>query len=329
MSSVASVLILFSIGLLYALTGSLNMADIAGIIQGRKCLCLYFSLVLFLAGFGLKAAIIPFHAWLPDAHPSAPAPISAMLSGVLIKALGIYTITRIFFNVYGMTVQLSWTLMVLGMISMIGGGVLALRQTDFKRLLAYSSISQIGYILIGLGCGNYWGLLGALFHLFNHATFKSLLFLNSGAVEYSTGTRKLEEMGGLNKVMPVTGATSTIGCLSISGIPPFNGFWSKLFIIIGLVQAGHFVMTGLTVLVSVLTLAYYLKVQRFAFFGRLKEKWAQIKEVPKVMCASMIVLAIICIGAGIFFYPFMKMVLEPAVAVLQEGTKYSGLILGG
>jgi len=190
MGSVASILILFSVGLLYGLTGSLNMADIAGIIQGKENLLLSFSLVLFLAGFGLKAAIIPFHAWLPDAHPSAPAPISAMLSGVLIKALGIYTITRVFFNVYGMTLQLSWALMILGIISMIGGGLLAIRQTDFKRLLAYSSISQIGYIMIGLGCGNYWGLLGALFHLFNHASFKALLFLNSGAVEYSTGTFK-------------------------------------------------------------------------------------------------------------------------------------------
>ncbi|MBE0477920.1 NADH/ubiquinone/plastoquinone (complex I), partial [Candidatus Aerophobetes bacterium] len=214
MSSVASILILFSIGLLYGLTGSLNMADVGGIIQGKNSLLLSFSLVLFLAGFGLKAAIIPFHAWLPDAHPSAPAPISAMLSGVLIKALGIYTIMRIFFNVYGMNIQLSWVFMIMGIISMIGGGILALRQQDFKRLLAYSSISQMGYIMIGLGCGNYWGLLGALFHLFNHATFKSLLFLNSGAVEYSTGTRKLEEMGGLSKVMPVTGATSTIGSLS-------------------------------------------------------------------------------------------------------------------
>ncbi len=329
MSSIASILILFSIGLLYGITGSLNMADIGGIIQGKKCFCLSLSLVLFLAGFGLKAAIIPFHAWLPDAHPSAPAPISAMLSGVLIKALGIYTIMRVFFNVYGVTTQLSWTFMILGIISMVGGGVLALRQTDFKRLLAYSSISQIGYILIGLGCGNYWGLLGALFHLFNHATFKSLLFLNSGAVEYSTGTRKLNEMGGLSKVMPVTGATSTIASLSISGIPPFNGFWSKLFIIIGLVQAGRFTLTVLTILVSVLTLAYYLKVQRSAFFGTLKEKWTKIKEVPKVMCASMIILAIICIGTGIFFYPLLKVILEPAVAVLQEGTRYSILILGG
>jgi len=329
MSSIASVLILFSIGLLYGLTGSLNMADIGGIIQGKKNLLLSFSLVLFLSGFGLKAAIVPFHAWLPDAHPSAPAPISAMLSGVLIKALGIYTITRIFFNVFGMTIQLSWVFMILGIISMIAGGILALRQKDFKRLLAYSSISQIGYILIGLGCGNYWGLLGALFHLFNHATFKSLLFLNSGAVEYSTGTRELEKMGGLSKVMPVTGATSTIGSLSISGVPPFNGFWSKLFIIIGLVQAGRFALASLTVLVSVLTLAYYLKVQRFAFFGTLRERWAKIREVPGAMCVSMIILAIICIGTGIFFYPMVKVVLEPAVVVLQEGTKYSALILGG
>jgi len=328
MSSVASILILFSVGLLYGLTGSLNMADISGIIQGKHNLLLSFSFVLFLAGFGLKAAIIPFHAWLPDAHPSAPAPISAMLSGVLIKALGIYTIMRVFFNVFGMNIQLNWSFMILGIISMMGGGILALQQKDFKRLLAYSSVSQIGYIMIGLGCGNYWGILGAIFHLFNHATFKSLLFLNSGAVEYSTGTRKLEEMGGLSKVMPVTGATSTIGSLSISGIPPFNGFWSKLFIIIGLVQAGRFVLAVLTVLVSVLTLAYYLRVQRFAFFGTLKERWSRIKEVPGIMCFSMIMLAIICIGAGILFYPLMKVVLEPAVAVLQEGTKYSIIILG-
>ena len=329
MGSVASILVLFSVGLLYGLTGSLNMADIAGIIQGKSNPLLSFSLVLFLAGFGLKAAIVPFHAWLPDAHPSAPAPISAMLSGVLIKALGLYTITRIFFNVYGMTVQLGWVFKILGIISMIAGGILALRQSDFKRLLAYSSISQMGYVLIGLGCGNYWGLLGALFHLFNHATFKSLLFLNSGAVEYATGTRKLKEMGGLSKVMPVTGTTSTIASLSISGIPPFNGFWSKLFIIIGLVQAGQFALAVLTVLVSVLTLAYYLKVQRFAFFGTLKERWAQIKEVPGAMCVSMVILAIVCIGTGILFYPLMKIILEPAVAVLQEGTKYGVLVLGG
>jgi len=329
MGSIASILILFSVGLLYGLTGSLNMADVGRMIQGKRNVLLSFSMTLFLAGFGLKAAVIPFHAWLPDAHPSAPAPISAMLSGVLIKALGVYALMRIFFNVFGMGLQLYWTFMILGCVSMIGGGLLALRQEDLKRLLAYSSISQIGYIILGLGCGNYWGIMGALFHLLNHASFKSLLFLNSGAVEYSTGTRKLEKMGGLSKVMPVTGATSTIASLSISGIPPFNGFWSKLFIIIGLIQAGHFVLAVITILASVLTLAYYLRMQRYAFFGKLREGLEKIKEAPSLMSFSVIVLAIICLGVGILFYPVMKIVLEPAVGVLQEGIRYSSLVLGG
>ncbi|MFQ6067830.1 MAG: complex I subunit 5 family protein, partial [bacterium] len=323
MGSVASILILFSVGLIYGLTGSLNMADVGRIIQGKSNVLLSFSMILFLAGFGLKAAVIPFHAWLPDAHPSAPAPISAMLSGVLIKALGVYALMRIFFNVFGMEIQLYWTFMILGCVSMIGGGLLALRQEDLKRLLAYSSISQIGYIILGLGCGNYWGLIGGLFHLLNHASFKSLLFLNSGAVEYSTGTRKLEKMGGLSKVMPVTGATSTIASLSISGIPPFNGFWSKLFIIIGLIQAGHFVLAVITILASVLTLSYYLRMQRYAFFGKLREGLEKVKEAPSLMSFSVIVLAVVCLGVGILFYPVMKIVLEPAVEVLQEGIRYS------
>lgn len=329
MGSVASVLILFSIGLIYSLTGSLNMAHVGTILQGQKGNLISFSMILFLAGFGLKAAIMPFHAWLPDAHPSAPAPISAMLSGVLIKALGVYAILRIFFNVFGMNIQLSWILMILGALSMVGGGLLALKQDDFKRLLAYSSISQIGLIMLGVGCGNYWGILGALFHLFNHASFKALLFLNSGAVEYSTGTRELKKMGGLSKAMPFTGATSAIGSLSISGIPPLNGFWSKLFIIMGLIYAGRYVLGVITILVSVLTLAYYLKVQRYAFFGKLGEGLEKVKEAPPLMCASMVALAIICIGAGIFFYPIMKIILEPAVRVLQEGVGYSSLVLGG
>lgn len=329
MGSVASVLILFSIGLIYSLTGSLNMAHVGTILQGQNGNLISFSMILFLAGFGLKAAIMPFHAWLPDAHPSAPAPISAMLSGVLIKALGVYAILRIFFNVFGMNIQLSWILMILGALSMVGGGLLALKQDDFKRLLAYSSISQIGLIMLGVGCGNYWGILGALFHLFNHASFKALLFLNSGAVEYSTGTRELKKMGGLSKAMPFTGATSAIGSLSISGIPPLNGFWSKLFIIMGLIYAGRYVLGVITILVSVLTLAYYLKVQRHAFFGKLGEGLEKVKEAPPLMCASMVALAIICIGVGIFFYPIMKIILEPAVRVLQEGVGYSSLVLGG
>lgn len=329
MGSIASMLILFSVGLIYGLTGSLNMADVGRVIKGKSSFLLPFTTVLLLGGFGLKAALMPFHAWLPDAHPSAPAPISSMLSGVVIKALGVYVLARIFFNVLGMSLPVKWVFLTLGALSMTGGALLALQQTDFKRLLAYSSISQIGYIVLGLGAGTPWGLLGALFHLLNHATFKSLLFLNSGAVEYSAETRDLNKMGGLSQVMPVTGSTSTIGSLSISGIPPFNGFWSKLFIIMGLVQGKYYALSILTILISILTLAYYLKVQRYAFFGKLKEELKRVKEVPFSMKLSMIILASICVGVGIAFIPVMGVLLKPAASILEEGITYTTRVLGG
>ena len=199
-----------------------------------------FAAAFFLLGFGLKAAIVPFHAWLPDAHPSAPAPISAMLSGLLIKVSGVYAMTRIFFNVFGLTPALTTVLTVLGIASIFVGAFLAIGQKDMKRMLAYSSISQVGYVVLGIGIGTPLGILGGLFHLFNHALAKGLLFLNAGSVQQATGTRNLDEMGGLAKRMPVTAATSLVGSLSIAGVPPLGGFWSKLIIIIALVQAGHY-----------------------------------------------------------------------------------------
>ena len=205
MGSIASLLILLGVIFLYSNTGTLNMADMTRILAGRDHpALLYFVFALFLTGFGLKAALVPFHAWLPDAHPSAPAPISAMLSGVLIKALGVYVIARVFYNIFGLTYELSLILMTLGAISMGVGALVALRQWDLKRLLAYSSISQVGFIMLGLGIGTPLAVLGALFHLFNHSMFKSLLFLDSGAIEYAAHTRDLTEMGGLAKKMPVT-----------------------------------------------------------------------------------------------------------------------------
>ncbi|MHC4361142.1 MAG: complex I subunit 5 family protein, partial [Planctomycetota bacterium] len=154
LGSIASIFVLFGVALVYGNTGSLNMAYISKAIQTSGLNPgLTFSLGLFITGFGLKAALVPFHAWLPDAHPSAPAPISAMLSGVLIKALGIYALARLLFNVFGITVPMSWILIVLGILSMICGAFLAMGQWDLKRLLAYSSISQIGYVILGIGLG--------------------------------------------------------------------------------------------------------------------------------------------------------------------------------
>ena len=304
------------------------MADMAFVLSRKTPSSLVgFVSVLFLMGFGLKAAIVPFHAWLPDAHPSAPAPISAMLSGVLIKALGIYALTRILFSVFGFNKFFSSALMMLGAISMLVGVFLAIGQWDFKRLLAYHSISQVGYVILGISLATPLGILGGLFHLFNHSIFKSLLFLNSGAVEYSTRTRDLREMGGLNQRMPTTSNTSMIASMSISGVPPFNGFWSKLIIIIACVQARHFAYAFWAVLASILTLASFTKVQRYAFFGNLKEKYLQIKEVPLSMRFSMITLAMLCLFGGLLLIPaVMPSFLQGATDVLLKGKEYATLV---
>ncbi|MDP8230368.1 MAG: monovalent cation/H+ antiporter subunit D family protein [Candidatus Gorgyraea atricola] len=307
MGTLASTFILLGIVFLYSVTSTLNMADMSmALFEGGSTRVVLLVSVLFLMGFGLKSALVPFHAWLPDAHPSAPAPISAMLSGVLIKSLGVYAMVRIFFSVIGITPEISAALMVLGALSMIFGVFLALGQWDMKRLLAYHSISQIGYVVLGIGLGTPLGILGGLFHLFNHSVFKSLLFLNSGAVEYATGTRDLQKMGGLKEKMPVTGATSLIASMSISGIPPFNGFWSKLIIIVACIEAQHFAYAFWAVLASILTLSSFMKVQRYGFFGELKEKLSQVKEVPFFMKVSMIALAVICLFGGVLLLPALS-----------------------
>jgi len=331
MSTVGSLFILLGIVLLYSFTSTLNMADMAISLSTKagSNIVLMVS-VLFLMGFGLKAALVPFHAWLPDAHPSAPAPISAMLSGIIIKSLGIYALCRIFFNVLGMSPAVSNILLVLGTLSMVIGVFLAIGQWDYKRLLAYHSISQIGYVVLGIGLATPLGILGGLFHLLNHSLFKSLLFLNSGAVEYSTGTRDLQKMGGLAQKMPVTGTTNLIASMSIAGIPPFNGFWSKLIIIIAAVQANRFGYAFWAVLASVLTLASFMKVMKYAFFDKLKETLNKVKEVPFFMKLSMSTLAIICTLGGILTFKGVNDVfLRRAAITLDEGLRYAAIVFKG
>jgi multicomponent Na+:H+ antiporter subunit D len=297
LGSLSSALILVAIALVYGITGTLNMAHMAGrIAETGMDAPLLLAFGLFICGFSFKTALVPFHAWLPDAHPSAPAPVSAMLSGVLIKAIGIYVLARLVFNVFGVNESELGLLRWLGMLSMVVGGLLAAGQKDIKRLFAYSSISQVGFMVLGLGLGTPLGLVGALYHLVNHAMFKSLLFLNAGAVEYATGTRNLKKLGGLNRALPVTGATSLIGSMSIAGIPPFNGFWSKLIIILACVESGYYGFAAVAVAVSVVTLAYQLKVQRLAFFASLPDAMQNLRREPRLMALAMILLAVGCIA---------------------------------
>ncbi len=328
MGAVASAFILLAIALIYGMTGTLNMAQAAISLPICSSYAKVIAVVLFLVGFGTKAAVAPFHAWLPDAHPAAPAPISAMLSGVLIKALGIYSIIRIIYNVIGITYGISDVMLFLGALSIIWGSFLAIGQWDMKRLFACSSISQIGYIVMGLGLATPLGVMGGLFHLLNHAIFKPLLFLTAGAVEYSTGTRDMKKLGGLGGSMPVTSRASMIGSLAISGVPPFNGFWSKLFIIVACVQAGRIWLALIAVLGSIATLAYSLKVQKYSFFGTSTAVKAA-KEVPATMMISMTVLAILCFVCGLFFPFVIAFLINPALSVAASGIAYSHSVLGG
>jgi multicomponent Na+:H+ antiporter subunit D len=322
LSVAASAFLLAGIAIVYGMTGALEFSAVAAALKELNAgPVLGIASAGFLLGFGLKAALVPFHAWLPDAHPSAPAPISAVLSGLLIKVSGVYAMTRIFLNVFGLTPALSTVLMLLGAVSMVVAAFLALGQKDMKRMLAYSSISQVGLVVLGIGIGTPLGILGGLFHLFNHALAKGLLFLTSGSVQQATGTRDLAAMGGLAKRMPVTAAANLVGSLSIAGVPPLNGFWSKLIIIIALVQAGHPVFAVIAVLASVLTLWYYLLLQRQAFFGRLADTWAAVKEAPFWMTAATVLLALLCLGIGILFASTVTTWIQPAADVLADGVQ--------
>lgn len=328
--SLSSIFVLLAVGILYAITSTLNMADIGHNIISNRGFILYFVYGLLLTGFGLKAAIVPFHAWLPDAHSSAPAPVSAMLSGVLIKTLGIYALIRVFYHVFSISTTVLNLFLILGAITLLLGVLMAKLQFDFKRLLAFHSISQIGYIILGLGLGTPLGILGAVFHLFNHSIFKSLLFLNAGSVEYATGTRDLREMGGLGKQLKPAAVTSMIASLSISGIPPFNGFFSKLIIILAAFQAKQFIFALVAALGSILTLASFLKVQRYVFYGDPHGIERKCEKLPLCINGSMIFLAVLCVLSVVLILPGIKeLILDKVVETIQNRQVYLNIISGG
>ena len=340
LGTIASTFLLIGIAIVYNVTGQLNWAKIAEVIQeaGGPTMPLYVAAAFFLMGFGLKAAMVPFHAWLPDAHPSAPAPISAMLSGVLIKACGVYALARVVFSVFGASATLGWVLVALGVGSMVVGVLLAVGQWDFKRLLAYHSISQMGYVVLALGAAAVMqargvdeavvglAIFGGLFHLANHAIFKSLLFLCSGSVEYASGTRQLKALGGLGQRMPVTAACLRVAALSISGVPPLNGFWSKLIIVLALVLGGFYTLAAVTVGVSFVTLLSFAKVQRYVLGGDPSEAVAQAREVPLGMSLASVVLATLCFASSLMILPAVKgRLVDPAIRVLQTGPRADGV----
>jgi formate hydrogenlyase subunit 3/multisubunit Na+/H+ antiporter MnhD subunit len=306
--------------------GTVDMAVLASRGMTVNSTSAHILLLLFLLGTGVKAGIIPIHTWLPDAHPAAPSPVSALLSGVMIK-VGVYMMIRIFYYIFSPVVSWQFILCALGSASIIIGVMMAIKQVDAKRLLAYHSVSQIGYIVLGIGTGVGVGIAGGLFHLLNHALFKGLLFLSIGAVIHRTKSRNLSDYGGLARTMPLTFITCSIAALSISGIPPFNGFVSKWMIYQGIIQrftidGSPFTIVWLVAAMvgSALTLASFVKLI-YATFLSTPETPRQVTEVSASMWVPMVIMAGLCIIFGVLAWQIpLKWFVLPVVT----GASFSG-----
>ncbi|PWB78708.1 MAG: oxidoreductase [Holophagae bacterium] len=259
------------------------------------------AVAFLIVGFGTKAGIAPFHPWLPDAHAEAPTPVSVLLSGVMIK-MAMYALARTVSIFYPSWPELAVFAVGLGTFTMVLGVVLALAQDDLKRLLAYSSVSQMGYVVAGIGLGTYLGCYGGLFHLLNHAVFKSLLFMAVGALIYSTGARRISELGGLARKMPITSACFFIGAVAISGLPPLSGFMSKLTVFLALARAGMWWAAAVAVVVGLLTTVVLMRAASAVFWAQPAGQRAvniAVREVPASMWVPMVILAVACVVLGV------------------------------
>jgi hydrogenase-4 component B len=321
MSHAGTGLLLIAFLLLSKASGSLSFASFHQIASTLPAWEQGAVLLLFFAGFGVKAGIIPLHIWLPSAHPAAPSNVSALMSGIVIKT-GIYGMALVFFDFYGdAPLWAGMLVLAVGVVSALLGVLYALMEHDLKRLLAYHSIENIGIILIGFGAAMLFRTLGhpalaalaliaGLFHTLNHAMFKCLLFLGAGAVLQSTGTRNMEEMGGLIRRMPATSLCFLIGALAISGLPPLNGFVSEWLTYQALL-AGFGSTASLTRLVfpiagamlaltAALAAACFVKAFGISFLALPRsEEAAQAVEAPLAMQAGMGILAAGCVLAGL------------------------------
>ncbi|MFN4227992.1 MAG: complex I subunit 5 family protein [Candidatus Ratteibacteria bacterium] len=313
---IGSTLILISIGLILGKTGTLNIADFVKVATGMDKIQLWFILGLFICGFALKTALFPFHFWLPDAHSLAPSPVSAILSGLFIKITGFYLLIRIVSNIFTMFHHSKIIIIGLGLASMIFGSLMAIDQKDIKRTYAYSSISQVGYCALAFGIGGYWGYLGAILHFIFHSLSKSLLFLNSGAIEYKYKTTKIDDLKGIEDKMPYTAATASIGMFSIAGVPPFGCFWSKMIIIISAIKAHYYGIAFIVVVVSIITLGYFLKLLRNIFYSKVEDP--EINEVNFNLLMPMILMSILIFLGGVIFTPNIKTYIDKAVFVLEK-----------
>ena len=336
--SLGSSLILLGTCLIYSETKTLNLAEIAVVIKAMESMTptLIVAFSLMMVGYAVKAFMVPCHTWPTDAHMAAPSSISMILSGVMSKT-GIYAIIRLVFMIFGLASNkpVGYLILVWGVITMVIGVSMALLQHDFKRLLAFHSVSQIGYIITALGIAiietgevSVLAMTGGTYHMINHAIFKGLLFLTAGAILYTTGTTDLESVSGLGKRMPFTMAMFLFGAAGISGIPPFNGFASKWMIYEAGFTGSLGIVSIIAVVVSALTLASFIKVGHSVFFGPINKEHKNIEDVPTSMKIPMGVLALGIVIFGLFPKVIVNKILIPVIKSVYDLTGYVFSALG-
>ena len=326
---------LLGLGIIWHLTGSFQMDKISIALNSKAAVLAYLCLA---SGAFAKAGAMPFHTWVPDTAEDAPTSVTAFIPAALDKLLGIYFLARISLDVFQMDKGMNTFLMVIGSITIVAAVMMALIQHDMKRLLGYHAVSQVGYMVLGIGTGSPIGIAGGVFHMLNNAVYKSCLFFSGGAVEKKAGTDDLSKLGGFAKVMPITFATFLIAAFSISGVPPFNGFASKWMIYQGIIDGAKVgdklwvIWIVAAMLGSALTLASFMKLVHAVFLGQPAPDKKKLKgEAPVPMWLTMVILSVLCVVFGIFAYQVpLKMFIFPSLGTPAAFTGIwdSGLATG-
>lgn len=327
-SGVADLCLLIGIGMTIYSAGTASMSDIHLQTGGWHSVAFIFLMIGAIA----KGGAMPFHSWIPDAAVDAPLPFMALVPAALDKLLGIYFLARVTLDLYALqsVSLLSPLLMAVGSVTILLAVMMALIQKDYKRLLSFHAISQVGYMILGIGTCTAAGIVGGLFHMLNNALYKSGLFMTGGAVELRTGTTDLRQLGGLGARMPVTFLCYLVLAASISGVPPFNGFFSKELVYDGALEAGRawhvgWLFYAAALLGSFFTAASFLKLGHAAFCGRPAADQAKVREAPLAMLLPVIVIAALCVVCGIWNFLPVERLIQPALGEHRlEGHTFAG-----
>jgi multicomponent Na+:H+ antiporter subunit D len=318
LGTIGSGLYLLGVGFLYFSTGTLNMADMAEQLVGiSDSPTVLGAMALIVIGLALKMALFPLHVWLPDAHSYSPPAVAALLAAVQVKA-GAYALLRILYDVFGpaylgaeglpVTTALTW----FGAAGIVVGSVLAIQQPDIKRMLAYSTVAQLGYIGVGIGLGTPLALVGAMLHVLNHAVMKSGLFLVAGGIIQQTGLKTIARFSGLGKRMPLTMTGFTLLALSMVGIPPTAGFFSKWYLVLGSLEADNLILAVVIGTSSLLTAVYFLRLFERIFVVEPDEAVvAQAGEPGPRIVGTVAVLSLAVVAIGLGNGLLVSRVLEP------------------